>query len=177
MNIYDWVYHSLDKTAAYRPRVETLVTDSKGHILVGHDRRNIFSDAPVFPGGGVDPKDARKLGRAAQREVLEEAGMDVGGIKQIKMKPHVTPWGQSKQDHFQYRKGLRYKGEQTHFFRGKAGKQNLSEYGADRDQLRNLRFLPRDQVRKMLHTSIREAYDDQERNEYEGRLRALQALR
>ena len=177
MNVYDWVYCSLIKQAEHRPRVETVVTDGRGHVLVGRDKRNWLSDAPVFPGGGVDPQDARKLSRAAQREIREEAGYDVRAMRPIRMKPHVTPWSQSKQEHFLYRKGLRYEGEKTHFFQAKAHRRDMKDYGADRDQLKGLQFLPKATVVKALQKSMREAQDDQERNEYLGRLNALSALR
>jgi 8-oxo-dGTP pyrophosphatase MutT (NUDIX family) len=122
---------SLSKRAALesgpnlRHRVELVVVDNKGHILLG---RNPRRGSHQFPGGGID---GGSVNAAAKREAEEEAGIAVGRVRGVGRRPdiHLSP---------DIKPG--YDGTKTFWRTAPHAGKNTERLGADNDAMTELKF-------------------------------------
>lgn len=113
----------------FRPRVELMITNEKGHVLVGTNPRH---GSAQLPGGGID---GVAVNTAAKKEALEEVGIKVKSVGTVGARPSVTLIPGYKRDG--------YEGGSRTFWRtatyvGKSDKK----LGDDGDAMRDVRFMP-----------------------------------
>jgi 8-oxo-dGTP pyrophosphatase MutT (NUDIX family) len=85
----------------HREIVGGFIISSDDKILLG--KTGVYSGLWVVPGGGIDPGETKL--EALRREILEETGIDIKGMKIVDMKVDLT--GESE-------KNLRGTGERVH---------------------------------------------------------------
>ena len=123
---------TLLKTAAksklkLRDRVELLILNGKGQVLIGTNPRH---NTAQLPGGGVD---GSSVNSAAKKEALEEAGVKVTGVKAFGMRP-------VNQEVQNYKKG--FDGHRTFWRTAKYVGDSDELLGKDGDAMKGLKFMP-----------------------------------
>ena len=121
---------------ALRKRVEVLITNNKGHVLVGVNPRH---GTAQLPGGGVagDP-----VNYAAKKEALEEVGVELDKVRGFGAKPVVRKLVITKKD--DAGKVTTWDGHRTYWRTGAYTGSSDRALGADGDAMRDVKFLPID---------------------------------
>ena len=108
-----------------RPRVEVIVRDEQGRVLLGKNPRH---GSYQFPGGGIE---GTSVDAAARREAAEEAGIKIMGVKSLGRRP-------DKMLDPKYKTG--FDGWETHWRTARMGKIDTKKLGDDGDTMSGLRF-------------------------------------
>ena len=128
------------KTAAYRPRVDSIIykrENGKLKVLAAKDdtlaAQGIgFQSSPYsFPGGGVEP-DQDPIS-AAQMEAMEEAGVMGKNFKLISSKPKRINLDKNWRDRQYKKRGQKFKGVYNYSVIGEYDQSNDSILGRDDD--------------------------------------------
>jgi 8-oxo-dGTP pyrophosphatase MutT (NUDIX family) len=117
-----------------RKRVEVLVTNDKGHVLVGVNPRH---GSAQLPGGGVD---GDTVNHAAKKEALEEVGVELSKVRGFGAKPVVRKLNITKKD--DTGKVTTWDGHRTYWRTGTYTGSSDRALGADGDAMRDVKFLP-----------------------------------
>ena len=145
------------KDKLYRPKVVNYMYDDQGRILAARSQASGSGLRDYhnykFPGGGLDYGDTVTEG--ARKELLEEAGYDVGGDLFEFGEPSIEEWDENFRAQ-QKKKGRgQYAGAYIHNVSGPLGKRNKRLFGSEGDDLGGLDFVPLSSLQKDLRkTSI-----------------------
>jgi len=132
---------NVTKTAAqkrYRNRVMLFIHDKKGRVLVSKKPDGNYD----FPGGGTD---GQAVDEAAKREALEEVGWEVDNVSSLGITPHTFDWPDDFKKK-QQAKGRDHDGHRSFFRHAEAIKRDKSDMGSEGDAMKNLKFVPIDEV-------------------------------
>lgn len=145
-HLHNGIFYSLIKTSEdkLRKRVDLFVYDDKGRVLVGDSR---YHNNVMFPGGGVD--DGLSIDQAARREALEEAGVSVGKIHGIGMKPMVIKWTDETIE-LNKKKGRDFTGNKQYFRAAPIVGSDKELYATEGDALKNQRWMKIDKAVNIL---------------------------
>lgn len=131
----------------FRDRVEVIVQDDKGNIMIG---RNPKHKAWVFPGGGIEKSEDEM--QTAIREVAEEAGVNVKPLRFLNKEPilHLIP------DHLRVTyKHPEIRGTRTRYLLAQKINDELAKgFGADKDTLLENKFRPKLSTIDLLKTDL-----------------------
>lgn len=137
----------------YRRRVDVIVHDGEGNVLVGRSPQGGF----ILPGGGLDPGES--INQAAKRETLEEVAWATDKLKAIpKMRSHKNVWT-PKQRRDNAKKDRLFIGDKTYHRIAKAKKRDKSVHGADGGWKMRASFKPIDEVIAKLETTGKKDHD------------------
>jgi len=137
-----------------RPKVEVLVHDGKGGLLVAKKGKSYS-----FPGGGLD---GDSVADAARKEVLEEVGYAISKPRRVGVSPKTIMWDtpslQKKLNEKRrtWKGGYPYEGSKLHYRAARATGRDMSLYGSQGDQLEGAAFVPIDKVIANLEQNARD---------------------
>jgi 8-oxo-dGTP pyrophosphatase MutT (NUDIX family) len=137
-DIIDLIEESADNDKRpYRKRVEVLIRDKQTNEVLlikippypGISNRIYYG----FPGGGVEEGDS--VMKTAKIECLEEVGLEVNNIKQIKSKPFIFEWkGMGHREGGKYaERAKKFRGAITLYYTADLVGEDKSLYGNDGD--------------------------------------------
>lgn len=132
-----------ESQAKFRSRVEIVVKNKDGKILIGQNPRNgIF----VYPGGGI--KDGEDIFTAAKRETAEEAGISIRPLKVLTPEPLTYLYDTPKSD------GTI--GSKTTFVLAEPIEKKVKKevFGADNDILQDMKFLTPEEAKQKLSPEL-----------------------
>ncbi len=129
--------------AALREKVDVLVHDGKGNLLVAKK-----GPSYAFPGGGLDgdnPSDA------ARKEVLEEVGYDIDNPQRVGLLARRVMWTDPELKKKMTQGGTRpFDGSKLHFRSAKATGKNTSLLGEAGDAMTGAKWVPIADVKENL---------------------------
>jgi len=148
------------KAQSIRPRVEVIVKDKLGRILLG-EALGDYGKFFTLPGGGIE--EGETLLEAAKRETQEETGKNVGNLKKIPVKPTnlLHPQDPSRGSSTQYVLAEIRGGRRPRIFGADDDvKENLQFYNptlASRLVLQHLKNTPYEEVSRKRRAAILKA--------------------
>ena len=114
-----------DNKPKLRRRVELVIVNNKGHVLLGKNPRH---GTHQFPGGGIE---RGSVNAAARREAVEETGIAVKHIRGAGRRPDVHMGKDLKEG---------YDGLKTYWRMASHAGKDESTLGADNDVMTELKF-------------------------------------
>jgi len=131
-----------------RPRVEVVIKDKSGRILLG-EAAGDYGKFYKFPGGGIEQGESTI--EAGKRETQEETGKNIGNIKPLPVEPMLLINPNNPQQ-----------GSKTYYVQGDLrGGRRSKLYGADEDIIKRLQFFdPYTAARLMLMQQIGTPFEE-----------------